>query len=273
MLFDGYQAADVIKPLHSSLAAANLSFVGIACCEGQGWSMQRQLTAEVQDAGAEAYLSLVTTHAYKGDPAEPDSPLNTSLKVWITENSPIMKRLGMTGRWHANGSENEGLTYANNLQTAFTTGNVSAYIYWIGAGSSRGEAPLVWIPNRNESTPAEAPWFQIASNYYVFVHWSRFIRPGAVRLGMGGINGTVLRASAYLNRDGSIVVQTVNNGDEAVPLDLGVPQTNYKQDVWITAWLTDNTHNMTQVDLEDTEGVNRYKMPARSLVTFVAKFR
>jgi len=279
MQSDGYQAADIIGPLHASLEAANLSStVGIACCEGQGWSMQRDLTAEVQAAGAEHLTSLVTTHAYKGDPAEPDRPLNTSLKVWITENSPIMKRLGMTLKWYATGEENEGLTYANNLHTALVIGNVSAYVYWIGAGPSNREAPLIWIPHRNESTPADAPWLVPAANYWAFVHFSRFIRPGAVRLGLGlgdagEVSGRPLRASAFLNSDGSVVVHVVNNGNDTVPLDLEIPKLNPRQLMRREVYLTDSNHNATQVELNGGLVSGISLLPPRSLVTFVARFR
>ncbi len=232
MLSDGYQAAEVIVPLHVSLVAANLSSIGIACCEGQGWSMQRNLTAQVQAAGVENYTSLVTSHAYKGDPPAPDSPLKTDLKVWITENSPIMQRLGMTGTWYKNGSENEGLNWANLLHDAFTTGNVSAYVYWIGAGPHYMEAPLIWIPERKANTSADAPYFQLAANYYAFAHWSRFVRPGAVRLGVdASANNGLLQATAFQNTNGSLAVQVINNGNETASVTLDISRPNARQSV------------------------------------------
>ncbi len=237
--------------------------------------MQRQLTHEVQDAKAEGYLALTTTHAYKGDPAEPDSPLNTSLKVWITENSPIMKRLGMSGTWYNNGSENEGLSWANNLHTAFTTGNVSAYVYWIGAGPSRGEAPLILIPKRNATTPTDAPWIQLAANFWAFSQWSRFIRPGAVRVGTTNSSLGAVLSSAYINRDGSVVVQIITNGDEGVSLGLDVPRQGGRQYVEVASWLTDNANNMTTgvaTQVPEAGGHVKGEIPRRSLVTFVVKY-
>src|SRR4051794_27885307 len=131
MQSDGYQAADVVPAMAAALRRHELAHVGLSCCEGQGWSMQRHLLEEMQDAGAEGALSLVSTHTYKGNPPKPDGPFNTTLPVWVTEISPIMDRLGMTQTWYRNHSENEGLLHAINIHDALATGNVSAYIYWI----------------------------------------------------------------------------------------------------------------------------------------------
>ena len=272
MLSNGSQAAEVIVPLHASLKAANLSSIGITCCEGQGWSMQRELTEQLQAAGAENYTGLVTTHAYKGDPDAPDRPFNTSLKTWITENSPIMKRLGMSQKWYEKDEENEGLHWANLLHNAFTTGNVTAYIYWIAAGGSSGEAPLIWIPRRAANAPADTPWYRFAAPYWAFAHYSRFIRPGATRLGLKSSLDT-LQATAYRNVNGSVVVQVINNANETAALNLDVPRESTAKVVEVSSWVTDNARNMTFVGTETTEGVQKARIPGRSLVTFFLKYR
>jgi O-glycosyl hydrolase len=272
MLSDGYQAADVIRPLYDSLASANLSHIGITCCEGQGWSMQRNLTLEVQAAGAENLTSLTTTHAYKGEPAEPDGPLNTTLKVWITENSPIMKRLGVSYKWYDIGEENEGHNWANLLHDAFTTGNVSAYIYWIGAGPSPAEAPLIVIPRRAANATTGTPYYRLAANYYAFAHFSRFVRPGAVRVGLEH-EAEGVKATAFRNPDGSVAVHVVNNGNGTAALEVDLPRHSTRQQTEVATWLTDNAHNMTLVKTETTAGVALGEAPAKSLVTFVVGYR
>ncbi|KAK0624986.1 glycoside hydrolase superfamily, partial [Bombardia bombarda] len=203
MLADGYQAADIIAALYVALGGIGLPHVGIACCEAQGWSYAREMLAELEDAGAVDGLSLMTTHAYKGEPAAPDGPLGvTSMPVWITENSPIMQRLGMTETWYGNGSENEGLAWAVNIHEAIVRGNVSAYVYWIG--TSGGSAT---------TGDGALPAYTIGATYWASAQFSRFIRPGAKRIGVGQdwMEGSVL-VSAYENKDGSVVVQAVNNG-------------------------------------------------------------
>ncbi|KAK0713425.1 glycoside hydrolase superfamily, partial [Lasiosphaeria miniovina] len=233
MQSDGYQAVEVAEALSVSLGGLGLSGVQIACCDAQGWSMARTLLAEMQDAGAADLISVVTTHTYKGAPAGPDGPLNTTARVWVTEISPIMQRLGMTQTWFRNGSENEGLTWAVGLHEAFAVGNASAYIYWIGVGQAAAEAPLIRAPKRGANVTT-APYYTIGSTYWASAHFSRFIRPGARRVrvevesiegsGPGAVDATDINilASAYTNRDSSIVVQVVNNGDQDFTADVPV---------------------------------------------------
>lgn len=56
--------------------------------------------------------------------------------------------------------------------------------------------------------------------YYTLAHFSRFIRPGAVRLGITLGNDSGLMATAAENPDGSIVAVVLNQGDEPVNYSL-----------------------------------------------------
>jgi O-glycosyl hydrolase len=302
MQSDGYQAADEAFALSLALRASNLS-VGISCCEGQGWSYARQLLSEIQDAGAEDTLSLITAHAYRGAPAAPDSPLNTTLPVWITENSPIMQRLGMSQTWYNNGSENEGLYWAVTVHNALTAGNVSAYIYWIGVGQSKAEAPFVWVPtdnsnhtnwngsvvtNANESEPYQVggnfyvtdPPYQIGANFWATSHFSRFIRPGATRIGTTTVSknsSSSVMVSAYENKDGSVVAQVINNCDQSVTAAVTAPNWVHTPTAWeaceVDTRMTDNAHNLTLVDAMylPADGSLDTVFPPRSLTTLFVK--
>lgn len=263
MQSNGYQAADVIPSLARALSELNLTVpisqpggqknevpVGISCCEAQGWSMARDLLTELSAAmpNFSSQLSVITTHTYKGTPPGPDEPLKSDgLPVWVSEISPIMDRLGMTTTWYKNHAENEGLRWAINIHEALTIGNASAYIYWIGAGQSKAEAPFIWAPNRPEranmgfdtmwwpddkvgnftNTVAEGgePRYTIGSTYWASAHYSRFIRPGARRVehrqlmteeGNNLLLDGVVLLSAYENVDETVVVQVINNSDAVV---------------------------------------------------------
>ncbi|KAK3386194.1 glycoside hydrolase family 30 protein [Podospora didyma] len=276
MQSNGYQAADSIFAMAVALGGLGLNSVGISCCEGQGWSYAKNILAEIQNAGAEGALSLITTHTYKGTPPGPDGPLNTTLPVWVTEISPIMQRLGMTETWYRNLSENEGLTHAINLHEAFVTGNVSAYIYWIGVGQNN-----MWAPNDANtamSTNISAPYYTIGSTYWASAQFSRFVRPGAKRIrvvqsDMGtGVTANIL-ASAYLNKDGSVVVQVINNDDLDTWVDTSPGPLPSQQRCKAETWLTDNANKFVLYDEGTTRNglvVGRL-LPRRSLTTFVLK--
>ncbi|KAK5653489.1 hypothetical protein OQA88_8975 [Cercophora sp. LCS_1] len=298
MLSDGYQAADVMPAAIAALKENGLSDVGISCCEGQGWSMQRQLLAEMQDAGAEKGLALVSTHTYKGGPSKPDSPFNTTLPVWVTEISPIMDRLGMTQTWYKNHTENEGLLHAINIHEALTTGNVSAYIYWIGAGQAGGDVPFILAPSSREGSRGQGMWgenenatqvevptkplYTIGSTYWGSAQYSRFIRPGADRIEVkqgwyleenAPINSSLL-VTAFRNPDDSIVVQAINNGDN----DLAVYLHPAMRNRWsrtgstcqVTNWVSDGVKKFEHIGtavVEVISATKNYTLFRRSLNT------
>lgn len=266
-------AVDIIRPLHANLVAhanntAVASLVGISCCEAQGWSMQRDLLPSIQATIDDGFLSVITTHAYKGSPGAPDAPLNTTLPVWITENSPIMQRLGFSETWHANSSENEGLVWANNLHTALVIGNVSAYLYWIGAGQFGEEVPFVWLDRR------EGGGYRIAATYWATAHWSRFVRPGAKRVDVSERSEDI-KTSAFVNPDGSVAVQAINNSDGNVTVALYAPEAKPRQARTVTRWLTDNGHHLENMSIDAPERDQNLEaiLPPRSLTTLHIQYR
>ena len=293
MQSDGYQAADVIPALSVALDGIGLPEVGISCCEGQGWSYARDLLAEVQDAGAEGALSIITTHTYKGTPAKPDRPLNTTLPVWVTEISPIMDRLGMTQTWYRNHSENEGLLNAIHIHEALTTGNVSAYIYWIGVGQSSAEAPFIWAPNLKKNVTREDMWhahgnntvvqvengttpYTIGSTFWAAAQYSKFIRPGAKRIDVqASEEHPGLLVSAFRNENGNWAVPVINNGDQPfeVVLDLNmvILRQAPREGCWIVPWLTNDEDKLQRVgrgwiSVDDDD--SPMTVPPRSIMTF-----
>jgi len=58
------------------------------------------------------------------------------------------------------------------------------------------------------------------SSYYYIGHFSKFIRPGAVRIGCK-INNSKLRATAFQNTDGKIAVVVMNDSGKRIKFSLG----------------------------------------------------
>ncbi|CAK7199832.1 hypothetical protein SEUCBS139899_002518 [Sporothrix eucalyptigena] len=262
-------AADIIRPLAAALKAAKesaVSSVGVSCCEEQGWSLARAMLPGLQSTVDDGALRVITTHAYKGTPGAPDVPLNTSLPVWITENSPIMQRLGFSDVWYDKGQENEGLTWANNLQTALLDGNVSVYLYWIGAGGYGGEVPLVWLHDGN---------YSVGATYWATAHYSRFIRPGATRVGVDGDDIQSVRTSAFKNTDGSYIIQVVNNINGNVTVSLNAPPAKPRQSRSITKYVTDRDLRLQgfERDAPDLGQPLDTALSPRSLTTFHVQYK
>lgn len=59
------------------------------------------------------------------------------------------------------------------------------------------------------------------SSYYYIGHFSKYIRPGAVRLGMVNRNDG-LHVTAFLNKDGKITVVVMNESEENIDFTIGI---------------------------------------------------
>jgi hypothetical protein len=143
MLSNGAQAADFVKVLRPALNAANMSNIGITCCESEGWGTQSSLTNQLKSSGGEALLGdngLITSHTYTGALG---APFSTSHKIWQTEYSDLDGT--WTTAWYGSGGAGDGMTWASQIHTALTTSNCSVYLYWVATrgGNTNEKTVLV----------------------------------------------------------------------------------------------------------------------------------
>jgi glucosylceramidase len=75
------------------------------------------------------------------------------------------------------------------------------------------DAPIIADTRTNE--------LHYNSSYYYIGHFSKFIKPGAVRIGLEN-NKPDIQATAFLNDDGSTVVVAMNEKDEDISFKLGL---------------------------------------------------
>ncbi len=66
----------------------------------------------------------------------------------------------------------DGMYLANDITQAFNRGNVNAYIYWWG--TANGPAALI---------ETSGGTYTVAKRFYAIAPFSRFVRPGAYRVG------------------------------------------------------------------------------------------
>lgn len=254
MLSNGAQAADFIKVLAPTLKAANLS-VGINCCENTGWSKTSQMVGELRSAGADPYLAVITSHGYT---SAPGGALNTPHPVWQTEWSDLSGQWNTA--WYSNGGAGDGMTWANNIYTGLTTSNCTGYLYWVATQmyNQNGQVNEKLIQINADNS------FVVSKRLWAFGQFSRFVRPGAIRVGTSGGGGN-LKTSAFKNEDGKVAVQVLNGGSSAASVSIkGVTGTA------VQAWLTDNTHDLDKTTSQiASDGTVTGSVPARAMVSFV----
>ncbi|KAK0714740.1 glycoside hydrolase superfamily [Lasiosphaeris hirsuta] len=253
MRSSGAQAADFIKILRPTLDKNNLTSIIINCCDTMGWSVMNTMLGQMRSV--ESMLGTATGHSYTSTAT---STLSTKLKSWMTEAGD--NEGAWTSAWYSNGGAGEGMTWANNIYTAVTSANVSAYLYWIGAQdrSSNTNSKLIRVVNKAVE-PSKRLW--------AMGNWSRFVRPGAVRV---GASGSGVRTSAFRNVDGAVAVQVINSGSEK-PVTITTSGAGFVA-AKAEAWVTDNTRDCNSIAASvDASGKVTGSVPARSMVTFVLR--
>lgn len=254
MRFSGTQAADFIKILGPTLEKANLSSVGINCCDPEGWNSQAGMLGQL--SSVDNYISTITAHSYTSSPG---SPLNTRHRVWQTEAADLNG--AWQGAWFSNGGAGDGQTWASNIYTAVVNANASGYLYWIGAQTGSTNSKLIRIGGDNV-TPSKRLW--------AFGQWSRFVRPGAVRVAVQGAPSGI-RTSAFQNTDGSVAVQFINSGGSATNVQVKVGGGSGFNSSAAAAYVSDNSHDLSDLTVSLAGGTAAASVPARSMVTVVLK--
>lgn len=106
--------------------------------------------------------------------------------------------------------------------------------------------------------------YELSKRVWSFAHYSRYIRPGAYRVGVE--SGEDVLPSAYVNEDGSTVVVVLSPLEEARTLEVVLGQGGGE----VRAYVTDQEHDMAdlEVDWDGESGTASAVIPARGLVTF-----
>ncbi|KAF7327207.1 Glycoside hydrolase [Mycena kentingensis (nom. inval.)] len=250
---NGQQAADFIKVLAPTLAAANLT-TKITCCDSEGWNNQVTMTAAINSAGALGLLGVVTSHSYTSSPST--NLINTTHNVWQTEYADLSGAL-LPNNWFSSGAAGEGLTWANRIFDGIVNARLSAYLYWIGAEPGTTNSALI-LTSGTAVTASKRLW--------AFAQWSRYVRPGAVRLGTSLTTSGSLKFSAFKNPDGSTSVQAINNGASAANVVVSASGfTISKAAAFVSAQNTD----LAPLPVTLSGGSARASVPAHAMVTFL----
>lgn len=250
MRFTPAQAAEFMKVIGPLARRAG---VELACCDSFGWQQSDGYAQAIEaDPEARRYLDLFTGHGYA---SAADRPLPTTAPTWMSEWAPSSVADGWNEAWDS-GKGTDGIQVAIRLHDTLALANASGFLFWLGA--SRGAtAAMIQVDDANGT-------YRVSSRLYAFAAFSRFIRPGAVRVGVGGAPAG-LKVSAYRNVDGTEVVEIINTTGEAVTttIDLKHP----------TAYLTDASHNVEKVPgvVSGRGPHSTVELAPRSLTTLVSR--
>ena len=217
--------------------------------------------AILADAEARKYFDVFATHGYE-DGFKAEMAASSSRRFWsLIEDSgcPFWVTEGGTGGHDWPAPLQKGVAAA--IHNSLVAGNVSAFVPWQVIDKAKTTHCLMTIEG---TKPVFTP------KTYAAMHYFRFIRPGAVRIGADPAYGDV-KASAFLNKqDRTLTIVLLNPTDQEQNVTVRCRQRPSfdTMDARVTS-ASDNFKEIKNVPLRDGQlGVN---MPPQSMVTLIGK--
>jgi len=251
------QMASVVDVLGPTLKNSGLS-TQVTCCAATGWPKAGQYAQAIEaDPTALAATAMVGGHGYSGAPT---SPLpGWSKQAWETEWSTFE---GFSSAWD-DGSDASGMAWAQHIHQGLTSANLSAFLYWWGSTtpSENGDNEGLLEINGSSVLPTGRLW--------AFANYSRYIHPGAVRIGASSSTSAV-NLSAFKNPDGSVAIVALNTGSGSDAITYSLANTGVANGATVTPYLTNSSNNVAaQGATTVAGGAFSATVPGRSLVTYV----
>jgi glucuronoarabinoxylan endo-1,4-beta-xylanase len=228
------------------------------------------------DSGCAQYVSIVSFHGYGSGSQDGmgtgyccrtaiSPPANTSGKrIWQSEvNGGFTFPGTATGLWSWDASMADALVWARSIHDYLTITGASGWEYWDLADccSSNVGAPYNdGLMQGNLST--------VSQRYYVVGNWSKFMRPGWVRIDATAnpTSGVYVTAFKDPSSDNFAIV-AINQNSFAVTVDFSL--SGFPSVASVTPTVTSASVNLTdQTDVTVTGAAFSDSLPATSVVTF-----
>jgi hypothetical protein len=229
-----------VKRLHSELETNGLDHVRIMGPEEmtvghdddiwKTWFQMKYVKDIYSDAAMMNILDIWCHHDYsREDPSPAAGNRTVQGRVWqghSDDNQPALNWDGysdhprpvwMTEGETADNTWDGAMEFANYIQDALIAGNVSAYIPWALGADALDDKHAVTVYSGGIETHHRIPT-------YAFKHFSRYIRPGAVRYAVSPDNPSGITASAYIHAsNATLTLVALNNASSSETLRLSIP--------------------------------------------------
>jgi glucuronoarabinoxylan endo-1,4-beta-xylanase len=207
------------------------------------------------DPAAWAQLDVVATHQYFSQRAEPwPSDIPPTKPVFMTEAAGVKF-------WPEQGPSDDiqnGVAVAGWIHDAIVNGPASAWLYFWRIAQGTDDNEGLYLQSGS-----------VTKRFYTLGNFSRFVRPGYVRVSITGDVPRDVLLTGYRGPDGTVVLVAVNQGttDALLPVTLAgdtPPST-------LTPHVTSATDDLAQkTPLAVSSGAFSAKLEALSVTTFVS---
>ena len=145
----------------------------------------------------------------------------------------------------------QALQVAENIHNGLVVGNLNAYVWWY---IRRSYGPM------KENG-------QISKRGYCMAQYSKWVRPGAVRIGATEQPNSNVLVSAYKNTDGKIAVVAINKNGSSVNQDFQL--SSGESISAIDSYTTSASSNIAKGSVNSNGSSFSASLPANSVTTFV----
>lgn len=236
---------DFVPYLYSALQSGGVGATRIMIAEQSSWAFDLT-SAAMADPKVAPEVGIIAAHGYRGN----IQPYSTgSARLWQTEDSSqsAIYDSGMA----------DGLSWALKIHGYLTVANVNAWVWWFLTDMPRqGEgADNAALTDINGNIPKRA---------YVTGQWSKFVRPGWYRIGVG-YSGP-LKISAFKDPAGQAFAIVVVNPDRS-PVTQSFSLNGFSTKS-VTPWVTSSSSSLiaqTRVPIRGATFV--YNVPRMSVTT------
>jgi glucuronoarabinoxylan endo-1,4-beta-xylanase len=250
------QAADfdavLAKALQSTIPDPKLR-PHIVCCDPVGWGQTQGYADALANNDS---VQVISGHGYGGAPKVPLTGISRK-HTWETEWGTL------NDQWNASwddGGDGSGFTWAQHIYDGLAKANLSGFLYWWGSGLGNvNDAVLIRYTNNA---------LEISKRLWAFANYSRFVRPGAIRIGATASDNN-LETTAFKNTDGSFALVVFNISHSDISTTLSLQNTSITPNCVVTPYLTDTSNNTArQAQLRIQQQKFSTTVLARSLVTY-----
>jgi glucuronoarabinoxylan endo-1,4-beta-xylanase len=211
-------------------------------------------TACLNDSPCAAFISIADGHGY-GYPFSPSAyALGTASgrHLWMGETA------SQGGPYDP--SISNALQLATNIHGFLTTASVSGYEYWALAYDTTSSAPNSGLTDQS---------FNPAKRFYAEGQWSKFVRPGWVRIGATAAPISGVLVTAFKDPvSGNFAIVAVNQTASAQPLSFALTGFTAAS---VTPWVTSASLDLAQQpSISAAANAFNDTLPASSVTTFVS---
>ena len=197
---------------------------------------------------AMANCDMFGTHFYGTARNNMDFPAleNSGKEIWMTEVYVPNSDENSADRWP------EGVQVAENIHNALVVGNMNAYVWWY----IRRQYGFMWDNGK------------VSKRGYAMAQFSKWVRPGDIRIGCTESPESNILCSAYKNDNGQVAIVAINKGsteiNQVFTLGSGEKITN------IDRYRTSGSENIAlTADMAYSGSGFNAQLPANSVSTFV----